>query len=58
MRTTIGKVISRGANAILIHKGMARMGHRGTGQDVGLIVHLSAGTALSPDPNAKELVYC
>jgi len=56
MRTTIGKVVSGGANAILMHKGMVRAGHRGTGQDVGLIVHLSAGTALSPDPNAKELV--
>ncbi len=56
MRTTISKVVSGGANAILMHKGMVRAGHRGTGQDVGLIVHLSAGTALSPDPNAKELV--
>jgi len=33
-----------------------RAGHRGTGRDVGLIVHLSAGTSISPDPNAKELV--
>jgi fructose-bisphosphate aldolase / 2-amino-3,7-dideoxy-D-threo-hept-6-ulosonate synthase len=56
MRTTVGKVVSGGANAILMHKGMVRAGHRGTGQDVGLIIHLSAGTAISPDPNAKELV--
>ncbi len=56
MRTTISKVVSGGANAILMHKGMVRAGHRGTGQDVGLIIHLSAGTSLSPDPNAKELV--
>jgi len=56
MRTTIDKVVSGGANAILMHKGMVRAGHRGTGQDVGLIIHLSAGTAISPDPNAKELV--
>ena len=56
MRTTIGKVVAGGANAILMHKGMVRAGHRGTGRDVGLIIHLSAGTAISPDPNAKELV--
>jgi class I fructose-bisphosphate aldolase len=56
MRTTIGHVVTGGANAILMHKGIVRAGHRGQGQDVGLIVHLSAGTALSPDPNAKELV--
>jgi predicted phospho-2-dehydro-3-deoxyheptonate aldolase len=56
MRTTIGKVVAGGANAILMHKGIVRAGHRGTGRDVGLIIHLSAGTSLSPDPNAKELV--
>jgi predicted phospho-2-dehydro-3-deoxyheptonate aldolase len=56
MRATISQVVAGGANAILMHKGMVRAGHRGTGKDVGLIVHLSAGTSLSPDPNAKELV--
>jgi len=56
MRTTVSKVVAGGANAILMHKGMVRAGHRGTGKDVGLIIHLSAGTSLSPDPNAKELV--
>lgn len=56
MREAISKVVAGGANAILMHKGMVRAGHRGTGKDVGLIIHLSAGTAISPDPNAKELV--
>ncbi|MHC4487733.1 MAG: 2-amino-3,7-dideoxy-D-threo-hept-6-ulosonate synthase [Planctomycetota bacterium] len=56
MRTTVSKVVAGGANAILIHKGIVRAGHRGTGKDVGLIIHLSAGTSISPDPNAKELV--
>jgi predicted phospho-2-dehydro-3-deoxyheptonate aldolase len=56
MRAAISQVVAGGANAILMHKGMVRAGHRGTGKDVGLIVHLSAGTSLSPDPNAKELV--
>ena len=56
MRTTISNVVAGGANAILMHKGIVRAGHRGAGKDVGLIVHLSGGTSLSPDPNAKELV--
>ncbi|MHC4361339.1 MAG: class I fructose-bisphosphate aldolase family protein [Planctomycetota bacterium] len=56
MRTTVSKVVAGGANAILMHKGMVRAGHRGAGQDVGLIIHLSGGTSMSPDPNAKELV--
>jgi len=56
MRTTVSKVVAGGANAILMHKGMVRAGHRGAGKDVGLIIHLSGGTSISPDPNAKELV--
>jgi len=56
MRTTVSKVVSGGANAILMHKGMVLAGHRGAGKDVGLIIHLSGGTSISPDPNAKELV--
>lgn len=56
MRTAVSNVVAGGANAILMHKGIVRAGHRGTGGDVGLIIHLSAGTSLSPDPNAKELV--
>jgi len=56
MQNTISKVVAGGANAILMHKGIVRVGHRGAGKDVGLIVHLSGGTSLSPDPNAKELV--
>jgi predicted phospho-2-dehydro-3-deoxyheptonate aldolase len=56
MRATVSKVVAGGANAILMHKGMVLAGHRGTGKDVGLIIHLSGGTSISPDPNAKELV--
>ncbi|MCK4753561.1 MAG: 2-amino-3,7-dideoxy-D-threo-hept-6-ulosonate synthase [Planctomycetes bacterium] len=56
MCEAIGKVVRGGANAILMHKGIVRAGHRGAGKDVGLIVHLSGGTSISPDPNAKELV--
>jgi len=56
MREAVSKVVAGGANAILMHKGMVRAGHRGKGRDVGLIIHLSGGTSISPDPNAKELV--
>ena len=56
MRETVRMVVAGGANAILMHKGMVSAGHRGGGRDIGLIVHLSAGTSLSPDPNAKVQV--
>jgi predicted phospho-2-dehydro-3-deoxyheptonate aldolase len=53
MRQTVGRMVEGGANAILMHKGIVVAGHRGGGRDVGLVVHLSAGTSLSPDPNTK-----
>ena len=56
MREAVSKVVSGGANAVLLHKGIPRYCHRGQGRDVGLIIHLSAGTTMSPDPNVKELV--
>ena len=56
MKEAVSKIVAGGANAVLMHKGMPRCCHRGEGQDVGLIIHLSAGTSMSPDPNAKELV--
>jgi len=56
MKHTINQVASGGANAIVIHKGLVEGGHRRRGRDVGLIIHLSASTALSPFPNAKTLV--
>jgi fructose-bisphosphate aldolase/2-amino-3,7-dideoxy-D-threo-hept-6-ulosonate synthase len=52
----IDDVAKGGADAVLVHKGMVQYGHRGYGQDVGLIIHLSAGTCLGPDPNNKVLV--
>ncbi|MBE2900812.1 fructose-bisphosphate aldolase [Methanothermobacter thermautotrophicus] len=56
MAGTIDEVASGGANAVLMHKGMVRSGHRGYGRDIGLIIHLSASTGLGPDPNHKVLV--
>ncbi len=56
LRDTVNKVAEGGANAVLMHKGLPRRTHRGRGRDVGLIIHLSASTDLSPFPNAKTLV--
>jgi predicted phospho-2-dehydro-3-deoxyheptonate aldolase len=56
IKTTINRVVEGGASAIILHKGMVGAGHRGGGKDVGLIVHLSASTILSPQPNTKALV--
>jgi fructose-bisphosphate aldolase / 2-amino-3,7-dideoxy-D-threo-hept-6-ulosonate synthase len=56
MTKAIARVVNGGANAILMHKGMVKAGHRGEGKDVGLIIHLSASTVLSPDPNDKVMV--
>jgi len=53
---TINAVAEGGANAVILHKGVIAFGHRGYGRDVGLIVHLSGSTSLSPDPNEKVLV--
>lgn len=56
LKGTVDKVASGGANAVLMHKGMVAVGHRRGGRDIGLIIHLSAGTSLAPDPNCKMLV--
>lgn len=56
IKKTIAEVSEGGANAIVIHKGLVETGHRKRGKDLGLIIHLSASTSLSPDPNSKILV--
>jgi class I fructose-bisphosphate aldolase len=56
MKDSVNQVAVGGANAIVIHKGLVGTGHRRRGKDVGLIIHLSASTNLSPFPNAKTLV--
>ncbi len=53
---TVDAVADGGANAIIMHKGLVDKGHRSSGTDIGLIVHLSASTVLAPDSNAKSLV--
>lgn len=53
---SVDKVAEGGANAVLGHIGLPLYGHRRSGKDIGLIMHLSASTSLSPDPNNKVLV--
>jgi fructose-bisphosphate aldolase/2-amino-3,7-dideoxy-D-threo-hept-6-ulosonate synthase len=56
MTNVITDVAKGGANAIILHKGMVKAGHRKHGRDIGLIVHLSGSTSLNPDPNDKVIV--
>jgi len=56
MAEMIDKVAMGGANAVLMHSGMVGAGHRKTGKDIGLIIHLSGATNLSPYKNRKVLV--
>jgi predicted phospho-2-dehydro-3-deoxyheptonate aldolase len=50
------RIAEGGANAAVVHRGAAMFGHRGYGKDLGLILHLSASTMMSPDSNRKVLV--
>lgn len=54
MAGTIDKVVQGGADSVLMHKGMVEHGHRGGGEDVGLVIHMSASTSLG-QPNKKVL---
>lgn len=56
LKETVNQIAEGGANAVLMHKGLVRCGHRTRGQDIGLIIHLSASTSISPFPNAKIMV--
>ena len=56
MGRTVNEVAEGGANAVVLHNGLVARGHRKSGRDIGLIIHLSASTSLSADPNRKVLV--
>ena len=56
MKEAMTQVANGGANAVVVHKGIASGAHRKGGPNMGLIVHLSGSTSLSPEPNAKTLV--
>ena len=55
-RETVDLIAEGGANAVLGHIGLPIYGHRKCGKDIGLILHLSASTLLSPKSNKKVLV--
>lgn len=52
----VNKIALGGANAVLGHVGIPLYAHRGYGPDIGLILHLSGSTSLSPESNYKVLV--
>ncbi len=52
----VNEVTAGGATAVMMHKGMVCRGHRGSGHDVGLILHLSASTSHAPDPSLERRV--
>ena len=56
MRGAVNDMAVGGADAVLMHKGLIRNSHRNAGRDVGLILHISASTLLTPNANLKTLV--
>jgi len=56
MKQTVSDVVEGGATAVLMHKGIVPQGHRTSGHDVGLILHLSASTDIGVNSNNKVLV--
>lgn len=56
MKERVNEVAVGGGDAVLMHKGLVRCGHRERGRDIGLIIHLSASTKHSPSTNTKALV--
>ena len=56
LKAMVDQVAEGGANAVIEHIGSVFFGHRKSGKDIGLIVHLSASTQLGPDPNDKVIV--
>lgn len=57
MRATVDAVTNGGATAVIMHKGLIRYSYRGSGKDVGLVLHLSASTDVNKaNANHKVLV--
>ncbi len=56
MKKTVDDVANGGATAVVMHKGLIRYSHRTSGQDIGLIMHLSASTDIGVSSNSKVLV--
>ena len=56
MKDTVDAVANGGATAVVMHKGIVRYSHRASGNDIGLILHLSASTDMGDTSNSKVLV--
>ncbi len=56
IKSAVSDVAEGGADAVVLHKGMVKAGHRGKGKDIGLIIHMSASTDWAPTKNDKVLV--
>ncbi len=56
IRATVDEIAKGGASAIVIHKGLVPFAGPAVGGKLALIVHISASTSLSVDPNHKVLV--
>lgn len=52
----VGRLAEHAVDAVVLHKGCLRRVRPERFRGTGLIVHLSAGTARAPDPDAKYLV--
>jgi 2-amino-4,5-dihydroxy-6-oxo-7-(phosphonooxy)heptanoate synthase len=52
----VGNIALGGADAVLLHKGSVRRVQPHRFVHLRLVVHLNAGTALAPDPDARRLV--
>jgi 2-amino-4,5-dihydroxy-6-oxo-7-(phosphonooxy)heptanoate synthase len=52
----IGQLAGNGVDAVVLHKGALRHVDAGWFRSLSLIVHLSAGTRLAPDPDDRYLV--
>jgi len=56
MKSTVESISTGGATAVLMQKGLVPYGHRVSGNDVGLILHLSASTNIGSTSDSKVLV--
>jgi len=56
MRQAVSLAADGGANAVVVHGGVASRSRVALGSDTALVVHLSGSTAFSEDPNIKTLV--
>ncbi len=61
LHDTVSQIAEGGADCVVMHKGAVGKGFRPSGgptidSDIGLMLHLSGGTALAPDCTEKNLV--